>query len=1101
MAAPGERSSTNLSEQEKLVGSANYATWKWQMQSFLESEDLWEVVVNSDDSSDDSDDEASTKRRRRRQKAFSILKRSFHKDVMPYLLETETPNQCWKVLQTMYEVKNIATRLATFRSFCDLKMEPTATSTEFMANVRKVIYQMTQYGDRPPDEMIVERILSALPSKYDGLKRAVGSEQRMPSIEELAGRLQLEDDREKAQSTLNNDDEIEATLTTPRTLHVMPRGVENATGKAIHQRNAGSQLIAFETNLRPTRQPLRPRRPTKQTPATDSTPKSEDSDDGIDPSIKAFLLEETADNPTIGVLSAEMEWFFDSGASRHVTGSAAHLENLALVTDLISVQLAGGQSHQVEASGTVKFYSEGEIKAQISDVFYVPGLHNNLLSVGQLTDRGYLVVFDQKKCVVLKQEPKPQLVAKGVRRRNGMYQLDVDNLRTVPINSAVTTKRPTEDKLQLVRLWHCRPGHLGFQDLHQLSIQDSVQGYDIQSNGFRCYDPSRQKVWVSRDVKFIENAATHLPRLEPPPYKSTTASPLAPPTSAHLPRINEHELPRVLPALAPPLEAAPPGLPSPQHSADPDEVHSYTEELNSEDNRSEHLATSSSANGSDSDAASAPLPHGNPPSPPASPRDTPDDSTLVPARVRGPQPLNPRPAPTLRRSTRITSRPLWLQDYYAFGVTLSHEPDSYSEAVQSAAWREAIDREISALDKNQVWRPVDLPPGKRPIMAKWIFKVKSGPEGVEPVFKARLVARGFQQICGLDYQETFAPVIKWTTLRLIISLVARHSWPLSHLDVRTAFLHGELQDEVYLTLPPGFKTSSPHIVFRLCKALYGLRQAPRAWYDKIDRFFRDAGLRRSDYDPSLYFSNEGGEYVFILIYVDDLLVTANHSRRIQQLVNLLTKNFEMSGIGDLTNYLHVKFSQTNAGIFMSQLAYVQSILSDLKLTECNLAITPMSEGLKLVSEMGEEDVDVKSYSRIVGKLLWLTNTRPDICYAVGIVSRFLQKPQVSHLNAIKRICQYLKGTVNHCIFFSREAKSLLHGCVATSLKEEDDLKLLGFTDADWAGDPETRRSTGGFVFRMGPSLISWSSKRQPTVSLSSAEAEYRCLAEGAKEGI
>ena len=367
--------------------------------------------------------------------------------------------------------------------------------------------------------------------------------------------------------------------------------------------------------------------------------------------------------------------------------------------------------------------------------------------------------------------------------------------------------------------------------------------------------------------------------------------------------------------------------------------------------------------------------------------------------------------------------------------------------------------------------------------SRWVFKTKLKSDGSIERFKARLVAKGYNQLEGLDFHETFSPVVKSTTIRLVLSLATTKGWPLRQLDVKNAFLHGHLKEVVYMEQPPGFSDSScPTHVCRLHKAIYGLKQAPRAWFDRFSSFLLHLGFYCSPADSSFFVFRSSSHIILLLVYVDDIIVTSNHSSSLSPLITKLSSEFSMKDLGPLHYFLGIQVSHFSDGIFLSQQKYAREILAKASMTDCKPIGTPLAQKHRLQLEGGPL-VDATNYRSIVGALQYLTLTRPDLTHAVNLVCQFMHQPGSSHFQAVKRILRYLQGTLAYGI------RILSHSS----------LTLYGFSDADWAGCPDTRRSTTGYCIYLGANCFSWASKKQATVSRSSAEAEYRAMASAAAE--
>uniref|UniRef100_A0A2N9F8W6 Integrase catalytic domain-containing protein n=1 Tax=Fagus sylvatica TaxID=28930 RepID=A0A2N9F8W6_FAGSY len=381
--------------------------------------------------------------------------------------------------------------------------------------------------------------------------------------------------------------------------------------------------------------------------------------------------------------------------------------------------------------------------------------------------------------------------------------------------------------------------------------------------------------------------------------------------------------------------------------------------------------------------------------------------------------------------------------HYALALTTLSEPSSFVQANKFPEWREAMQAELQALETNNTWILTSLPIGKQAIGCKWVYKVKLKSDGTLERYKARLVAKGYNQQEGLDYSETFSPVAKFTTVRLLLAIAAAKGWSLTQLDVNNAFLHGELNEEVFMALPP-------------------VKQ----------------GFIQSHSDYSLFTRTQGSSFIALLVYVDDILLASNDPQSVKALKDSLHNEFKLKDLGNLKFFLGLEVARSTKGISLCQRKYALDILTDSGMLGSKPVATPMEQNLKLSASDGIFLSDPSVYRRLVGRLLYLTVTRPDISYSVQKLSQFMSKPTTLHLTAAHRVIRYIKGTPGQGLFFP---------C-------SNDLQLKGFSDSDWASCPDTRRSVTGYCTFLGNSLVSWKSKKQHTVSRSSAEAEYRAMA-------
>ncbi|PKU61450.1 Retrovirus-related Pol polyprotein from transposon TNT 1-94 [Dendrobium catenatum] len=413
------------------------------------------------------------------------------------------------------------------------------------------------------------------------------------------------------------------------------------------------------------------------------------------------------------------------------------------------------------------------------------------------------------------------------------------------------------------------------------------------------------------------------------------------------------------------------------------------------------------------------------------------------------------------------------------------DPTTYTEASKHFTWRRAMADEFFALQKQGTWELVPPPISGTVLGSKWTYRTKYNSDGSVARFKARLVAQGNQQEFGLDYQETFSPVAKLPTIRILFTIALFHSWNVYQLDVANAFLHGDINETVYMRQPKGFEDSvQPTHVCRLRKAIYGLRQAPRQWYTTFTTYLLHIGFQHSQSDPSLLILHRDKLQIYLLVYVDDILITGNDNNKMKELIEQMKHKFTMKDLGLAHQFLGIKIESTPDKYFLSQTNYANSILQIAELHKCNSVANPSFSKLP---DQQSEDVpcfDDLLYRKIIGSLQYLTLTRPDIAYAVNTLSQHMHKPEVVHTIMLKKLLRYIKGTLEFGLPISRSS-----------------LQLRTYSDADWASDPVTRKSTTGFCTFLGDTLVSWTVKKQNTVSRSSTESEYRALASATADTI
>ena len=416
-------------------------------------------------------------------------------------------------------------------------------------------------------------------------------------------------------------------------------------------------------------------------------------------------------------------------------------------------------------------------------------------------------------------------------------------------------------------------------------------------------------------------------------------------------------------------------------------------------------------------------------------------------------------------------------------IDSTNEPKFFHRAVKDERWKEAMRKEIQALEENGTWTLEELPDGKRAIDSKWVYKIKYKPNGEIERFKARLVAKGFTQTEGVDYHDTFAPIAKLVTVRTLLTVAAKNDWFIHQLDVNNAFLHGDLTEEVYMKIPHGFAKEQETRVCRLRKSIYGLKQASRNWYHKFTDALIDLRFKQSKADHSLFIYRQKSIFVAALIYVDDVILVGNDMAKMQHTKVELDRRFSIKDLGDLKYFLGIEVARTSEGLVLSQRKYTLDILADCGLEGCRPSSFPMEQNHQLDKSEDEPKVDASRYRRIVGRLLYLQATRPDIAYSVNILSQFVADPRRPHMDAVHRILRYLKTTPGQGVLLPRTGG----------------FNLTAYCDSDWLGCPYTRRSRTGYVLLLGGAPISWKTKKQSVVSRSSAEAEYRSMASTVSE--
>ncbi|KAI3692233.1 hypothetical protein L6452_32044 [Arctium lappa] len=428
--------------------------------------------------------------------------------------------------------------------------------------------------------------------------------------------------------------------------------------------------------------------------------------------------------------------------------------------------------------------------------------------------------------------------------------------------------------------------------------------------------------------------------------------------------------------------------------------------------------------------------------------------------------------------TRNQSRLQEMQDqqHTVLSCFLSQlEPKKAHDAMKESSWIEAMQEELLQFKLQDVWDLVDLPKGQRAIGTKWVFRNKRDERGIVIRNKARLVAQGYTQEEGIDYEEVFAPVARIEAIRLFLSYASFMKFKVYQMDVKSAFLYGSIEEEVYVCQPPRFENPSyPDRVYKLKKALYGLHQAPRAWYDTLSSYLLENGFERGVIDKTLFIKRKKKDILLVQIYVDDIIFGSTRDNMCKEFEELMHQRFKMSSMGELTFFLGLQVQQKSDGIFICQSKYVHDSLTKFGFSDSKPASTPMETHKQITADLEGEDMDVHHYRSMIGSLMYLTASRPDIMFPVCVCARFQVRPKQSHYQAVKRIFRYLKGQPRLGLWYPHDSS----------------FDLLAYLDSDLGGANLDIKSTSGGCQFLGARLVSWQCKKQTTVSTSTTEAEY-----------
>ena len=424
--------------------------------------------------------------------------------------------------------------------------------------------------------------------------------------------------------------------------------------------------------------------------------------------------------------------------------------------------------------------------------------------------------------------------------------------------------------------------------------------------------------------------------------------------------------------------------------------------------------------------------------------------------------------------------------YHAFALSVlsGSIPKTYLEALQVQEWKAAMDAEYAAFLQQETWTLVPRPLDVNVVSCKWVYSVKYNPDGSIARHKARLVARGFSQAYGLDYTETFSPLARLSSIRVLFSVALNQAWPLHQLDVSNAFLYGNLAEQVYMEQPLGYIAQGESSqVCLLKKAIYGLKQSPRAWFHKLSKLLFTYGFISTVSDPTVMRKRTPQGCVVLAVYVDDIILTSSDEAEVATTKVYLHQHFLTRDLSPPRYFLGLEIAYRRDQMVLCQRKYALDLLEETGMLGCKPIASPMETNIDWWNKSTALLEDAGLYRRLVGKLIYLIVTRPDIAYAVSVLSQFMQAPCMVHLDGVHRVLAYIKRA---------PGKGLLY-------QKQGHLLVEAYSDAGYAGDKADRKSHGGYATYVGGNLVTWRSQKQSVVSRSTAESEYRAMADTTAE--
>jgi hypothetical protein len=1198
---------------EKL-DTNNYATWAIQMQAVLVTKGL-DTALEADNV-----DVAVSK------KAKALILLSVQSHLLAALSELGTAKEVWQYLETQYKQQSTARRRQLKQQLNRLQKDASEPMSKFISRAKSLQQDLAAAGHAVTSEELIMAVLAGLPSEFDTIVTVIENEKPAPSLEAVAAKLLLEEQKRQPSSSSNSISKgataYKAYQSADRNTRSTPKGTARSPRVCYNCGKPGH--IAKDCRL-PARGRLGNNQQRNNTPVLVAQQNPRPAVAGQEVAFSAVahqLGSSSKQAATIGQPKAGYSrqlWIVDSGATSHITADISCLHDVR-PADVV-VNFGNGSIGRAEAVGDVILSGVPGIygtNLTLRNVLYVPDAADNLLSIKRVTDAGWRVSIDLEKCVI--STDVKRITAKSYS--NGLYMLSGWARKTATADAKVAASKETAE------LWHRRFAHLGYDNLARLQGSGMVSGISVSADQFRqasaaelcepCIAAKQQKqpskpthtvteqplqllhmdvlgplpesLGGSKYLATFLDDYSKLSVVKPVRYKSDVAAtimntiaqlqlqsgftvravhtdnggeytstqlseyfsqkgivhettvPYSPEQNGAAERLNRTLMERVRAMLQDAslpdelwAEAAVtacylrnrspvagrektpwelffnvrpdvsnfrtfgarayvhiPGQLRSKLDSKTDKGVMVGYEIRNKgyriylDSGSVTVARNvvfdegSTAkasryimfedSGGDTPAAVEPEPQsetGQPAAPPARP-----------GRKRQP----PQEWWKVNSSSRAAERAL-------AAVIKVTEPSTVEEALQSpqaAEWQQAMADEIMSLAANETWVLEQVPAGVKPVPVKWVFKVKYAADGSIERYKARLVAKGFAQKHGVDYTEVFAPVGKHTTLRSLLAVVCTDDLELRQLDVKTAFLNGVLEEDIWMQQPPGFEQHGSHYACHLKKALYGLKQAPRAWHSRLKHELEQLGFVVSAADPGLYIMHRGDK-VYLLVYVDDMLVASKSMSAINEVKCKLEDVFDIHDLGEAHRFLGMEITRDRQSrtLKLSQHGAAAGLVSKYGLVDANSRSTPIGTGVRLSADGEQLDTNAYPYSELVGSLLYLsTCTRPDLAQAVGALARYMSQPTVDHWQVAKGVLRYVAGTADHGITFSKGTSG-----------------LVGFCDADFAGDMDSRRSTTGYAFCLYGGAISWNSRLQPTVAVSTVEAEYMAAAAAVKEAL
>ncbi|GJR82221.1 pol polyprotein [Tanacetum coccineum] len=738
-------------------------------------------------------------------------------------------------------------------------------------------------------------------------------------------------------------------------------------------------------------------------------------------------------------------WWIDTRATRHVCADKSMFHSFRAVDNGQKLYMGNSATADIKGEGDVVLKMTSEKELKLTNVLYVSEIRKNLVSGWLLNKFGFRLVFESDKFVLSKNQV---YVGKGYAM-NGMFKLNV-----MVVKNEINKINSSAYLIESSNVWHARLGHVNFNSLRRLIKFNSIPNCHIDSK-YKCETCVEAKLTrtsfksVKRTTEPLDMVHTDICDLKSLPTKGgnkyfiTFIDDCTKYCYVYLLKSKDEAIDKFVLYKNEVENQLGKKIKVVRSDRGGEYVSPFAEVCAQHGIRHEFTAPYSPQQNGIAERKNRTLKEMVTAMLISSDKRQRDNNDLQDERQDQTEKEEVEP----RRSKRVRNEKSFRPDFVSFIV--ENEPTSYREA-----------------------ELVDLPPGCKPLGYKWIFKKKMKANGTIEKYKARLVIKGYRQREGLDYFDTYSPVTRITSIRMIIAIAALRNLEIHQMDVKTAFLNGDLEEEIYMNQPEGFIAPGQEgKVCRLVKSLYGLKQAPKQWHQKFDHTMLESGFKINECDKCVYVKDTSAGYVILCLYVDDMLIVGSNDKIIRSTKDMLKSKFDMKDMGLADVILGIKIIRTQNGLVLSQAHYVDKILNTHNAGDSGQARTPIDTSMHLSKNRGLGVAQLE-YSRIIGMLMYLmTGTRPDLAYAVSRLSRYTSNPSYAHWKAITRVLNYLRYSRDYGLHYDR------HPAV-----------IEGYSDANWISDIKDSRSTSGYVFTLGGAAISWKSSKQTIIAKSTMES-------------